>query len=54
MNAVLAEAAVHASITAGITTLRSDDTADDLIARADADLYRERQKAAAGSSSAWH
>jgi diguanylate cyclase (GGDEF)-like protein len=54
VNAVLAEAPVQASITAGITTLRSHDTANDLIARADARLYRERQKAAAGSSSASH
>jgi diguanylate cyclase (GGDEF)-like protein len=50
VNAVLAEASGHASISTGITMLRSDDTADDLIARADAALYRERQQPGAASS----
>ena len=54
VNTALAEAPRHASITAGITMLRSDDTADDLIARADAALYRERQPTGGTASSASH
>ena len=34
----------HASITVGLAELRSDDSFEDLISRADADLYRKRQQ----------
>jgi len=54
VNASLAAAPGHASITAGIATLRRNDTADDLIARADAALYRSRLPAVAVSSSRAH
>jgi diguanylate cyclase (GGDEF)-like protein len=50
VNAVLAEASGHASISTGIAMLRSADTVDDLIARADAALYRQRHPLGAASS----
>jgi diguanylate cyclase (GGDEF)-like protein len=44
VNAVLARASAHGSVTAGIAELQPDDTLEDIIARADAELYRERQQ----------
>jgi diguanylate cyclase (GGDEF)-like protein len=50
VNAALAEAPAHGSVTVGLAELRPDDSADDLVARADAALYRERllQRRASG------
>lgn len=42
VNAALAEAAVPASVTVGITELQPTDSTEHLLARADAALYRER------------
>ncbi len=44
VNAVLARASAHGSVTAGIAELQTDDTLESIIARADAALYRERQQ----------
>ena len=43
VNAVLAEAPECGSITIGLAELQPDDSPEDLLARADAALYRERQ-----------
>jgi PleD family two-component response regulator len=43
-NAALADAPEHGSMTVGFTELRPSDSADTLIARADAALYREREQ----------
>jgi diguanylate cyclase (GGDEF)-like protein len=43
INAVLSKASVPGSITAGLAELASDDSRDELIERADADLYRARE-----------
>jgi len=43
VNAVLAEAPERGSITIGLAELQPDDSPEDLLARADAALYRERQ-----------
>jgi diguanylate cyclase (GGDEF)-like protein len=42
VNVALAEAAVPASVTVGVTELKPTDSTQDLLARADAALYRER------------
>ena len=44
VNAALAEAPERGSVTIGLAELQSDDSPIDLIARADAALYRERQR----------
>ncbi len=44
VNAALAEAPEHGSVTAGLAELRPDDSPEDLVARADAALYRERHQ----------
>jgi len=43
VNAALAEAPEHGSVTVGIAELRPDDSSEALVARADAGLYRQRQ-----------
>jgi len=43
VNAALAQVPEHGSVTAGLTELRPGDSPDDLIARADASLYQQRQ-----------
>jgi len=43
VNATLAEAPEPGSITIGLTELQPHDSPEDLLARADAELYRERQ-----------
>jgi len=43
VNAALAEAPEPGSITIGLTELQPHDSPEDLLARADAELYRERQ-----------
>jgi diguanylate cyclase (GGDEF)-like protein len=48
VNADLA-ATRQASVTVGLTELQADDTVEDLIARADAGMYRERQQRSAGA-----
>ena len=52
VNTVLANAPEHGSISAGIALLQSDESAADLVARADTALYRERQHMNVGASSA--
>jgi diguanylate cyclase (GGDEF)-like protein len=42
VNAALAEVPEHPSVTVGFAELQPDDSAADLLARADAALYRER------------
>ncbi len=44
VNAALANAPEHRSVTVGLAELRPDDSPEDLVARADAALYRERQR----------
>jgi diguanylate cyclase (GGDEF)-like protein len=44
INAALAEASEHGSVTVGLAELQPDDTPEDLVARVDAALYRERQQ----------
>ena len=44
VNAALAEAPERGSVTFGLAELWSDDSSDDLVARADAALYRERRR----------
>jgi diguanylate cyclase (GGDEF)-like protein len=44
INAVLADAVEPGSVTVGLAEMREDDSAADLIARADAALYREREQ----------
>lgn len=43
VNAALAEAPEHGSVTVGLAELHPHDSPEDLVARADAALYRERQ-----------
>ena len=52
VHAVLARTPEHGSVTAGIAIPESDDSAESLIAWADAGLYRERQQGSVSSSSA--
>lgn len=44
VNSVLAETAEHGSITVGLAELQPGETLEDLVARADAALYRQRQQ----------
>jgi len=44
INAALAEAPEPGSITIGLTELQPHDSPEELLARADAELYRERQR----------
>ena len=44
INAALANVSEHGSVTVGIAELEPDDSPEDLVARADAALYRERQQ----------
>jgi diguanylate cyclase (GGDEF)-like protein len=44
VNSVLARAAAHGSVTAGIAELQPDDTIETIISKADADLYRQRER----------
>ena len=44
VNVVLANAPEHGSITTGLAELQPDDSPEDLVARADAALHRERQR----------
>jgi diguanylate cyclase (GGDEF)-like protein len=44
VNAALAEAAEPASVTVGVAGLQPTDSTQDLLARADAALYRERSE----------
>ena len=44
VNAVLADRRERASISFGVAELRPDDSADVLVARADVELYREREQ----------
>jgi diguanylate cyclase (GGDEF)-like protein len=44
VNAALAEANEHGSVTVGIAELRPGDSLEDLVVRADASLYRARQQ----------
>ena len=44
VNTSLATSPEHGSVTTGLAELRPDDSFEDLIARADAALYRERQQ----------
>ena len=44
VNAALAASPVHGSVTVGLAELAPGDSAEDLVARADAALYRERQR----------
>jgi diguanylate cyclase (GGDEF)-like protein len=44
VNAELAAAREHGSITVGVAELEPDDSPDDLVARADAALYRHREQ----------
>lgn len=50
VNTILGKAPEHGSITAGVALLEPDDSAEDLVARADTTLYRERQQRRAASS----
>ncbi len=44
VNVALAEGPAGGSVTFGLAELQTDDTPDDLVARADAALYRQRQQ----------
>jgi len=44
VNTVLAAAPEHGSVTVGLAELQPDDLVEELVARADAALYRERQQ----------
>jgi diguanylate cyclase (GGDEF)-like protein len=44
VNAAIAEATDHGSVTVGLAELQQDDSAETLVARADAALYRRRQQ----------
>jgi len=52
VSAALASSTEHASVTIGLAELRSDDSAEDLVARADAALYRVRKKVLSGGATA--
>ena len=43
ITAALADASEHGSVTVGLAQLQPSDSPEDLVARADAALYRERQ-----------
>ena len=43
ITAALADASEHGSVTVGLAQLQPGDSPEDLVARADAALYRERQ-----------
>lgn len=43
VNTVLANTPGHGSVTAGVALMQPEDSAEDLVARADITLYRERQ-----------
>jgi diguanylate cyclase (GGDEF)-like protein len=49
VNATLADGREHGSVTVGLAEMEPGDTPDDLVARADGALYRERQQRRAGS-----
>jgi diguanylate cyclase (GGDEF)-like protein len=44
VNPALAEEPEHGSVTVGLAALRAEDSPEDLIARADAALYRKRRR----------
>jgi diguanylate cyclase (GGDEF)-like protein len=44
VNAALAESPAHGSVTVGLAELQPDDSPEALVARADAELYRERRE----------
>jgi diguanylate cyclase (GGDEF)-like protein len=44
INAALADGPAHGSVTVGIAELQPGDSPEDIVARADAALYRERQQ----------
>jgi diguanylate cyclase (GGDEF)-like protein len=44
VNAGLADGPQHGTVTVGLAQLRADERPEDLVARADAELYRERQR----------
>jgi hypothetical protein len=44
VNIILAESPEHGSVTAGLADLQAGDSYQDLIARADAALYQQRQQ----------
>ena len=44
VNATLAESTEHGSVTVGLAGLQPGDSLKDLVARADASLYRQRQR----------
>jgi len=44
LNIALARSAEHGSVTVGLAELQPDDSAEELVARADAALYQERQQ----------
>jgi len=50
VNAVLAEAPESPSVTVGVAELQPNDSIEDLVARADAALYRERPQQGRGSA----
>jgi diguanylate cyclase (GGDEF)-like protein len=52
VNRVLAEVGEHGSVTVGIAELRREDSVEDLVVRADASLYRERQRQRASPADA--
>jgi diguanylate cyclase (GGDEF)-like protein len=43
VNVTLAETTEHASITVGLAGMQADDSVQDLVSRADAALYQQRQ-----------
>jgi diguanylate cyclase (GGDEF)-like protein len=49
VNAALAAVPDHGSVTVGLAELQPDDSPEDLVARADAALYRERQQRRTGA-----
>ena len=44
VNAALADAPDHGSVTSGVVDLRDGETADEVVARADAALYETRRR----------
>jgi len=44
VNRALAHSPGHGSVTIGLTQVKPDDSPEDLVARADAALYQERQR----------
>lgn len=51
INAALADAPECGSVTVGVAEMRPNESCDDLVARADAALYRQRQRSTRGCSS---